>query len=173
MLVIASCQQQLTSEPPPSSPDIESLTYTNSEYGFSLEYPKDWDFEEGFFESIVIFIRPLLEETPDMASINIGSAEFSEFPKPTLEEYVERSQLQIEESTENYNEVDRYNTTIGGQPAIVLTITGTRGNVYAMASQAYFFKENAVYIIIYTTSPESYDEYTDCFELVLSTFDFD
>ena len=42
-----------------------------------------------------------------------------------------------------------------------------------MVTIAFFIKENFVYAISYGATPELYDDYPDCFELVLSTFRFD
>ena len=182
--LVVSCQQPApsptpapapsptpTPAPSPPKPAIESLTYTNSEYGFSLEYPKDWDFEEGLMGTIVLFVGPFVEEEEFMINMNIMSEELLEFPKITLEDYAKIGEMGIRKMVENYKKIAEHSATIGDLPAIVLTYTAGSGVDMLMYSQAFFLEENVAYVISYAAPPEFHDEYVKSFELVISTFE--
>ncbi len=176
--LVVGCQQPApapsptpTPAPPPPKPAIESLTYTNSEYGFSLEYPKDWDFEEGLMGTIILFAGPFVKGGEFMINMNMVSEELPEFPKITLEDYLKLSEMQIKKAMENYEKVGERSATIADLPAIVLTYTGGSGVDMLMYSQAFFLEENVAYVITYAAPPEFHDEYVKSFELVISTFE--
>jgi len=50
---------------------METLTYTDSEHGFSVEYPKDWYVPAVFMATIVTFVGPVEEETGRAINVNI------------------------------------------------------------------------------------------------------
>ncbi|MBA7585707.1 MAG: hypothetical protein GH159_00870 [Dehalococcoidia bacterium] len=170
LLPVAGCQQQS-----PSLPDIESLTYTNSEYGFSVEYPKDWDILEDYMGRVVVFIGPSVLEETYYININISIEQLSE--EMTLEDYGITVESNTQMALPDYNKVDEYSTTIGGQPATVSTLTATvelEGTEYTLKDSCAIFIEDSVgYIITYDVPQEFHDQYADCFELVIGTFEFD
>ena len=180
LLLVTACASPLTPTPTPSptpsptpTPPLETLTYTDSEHGFSVEYPEDWDVKAGFITTIVTFVGPVEEQTGGAININIGAAQSAEFPQVTLEEYVRTYQLGVEENAENYEKVDEYDTVVGDLAAIVWTWKEDLSGTTLMATMAFFMKEDIVYAISYGATLESYNDYLDYFELALSTFNFD
>ena len=95
------------------------------------------------------------------------------FPGVTLEEYVRLFQLGVEENASNYEKVDEYDAVVDGLAAIAWTWKEDFAGTTLMVTMAFSMKENFVYTISYGATPELYDDYLDCFELVLSTFRFD
>ncbi len=170
LLPVAGCQQQS-----PSLPDIESLTYTNSEYGFSLEYPKDWDVMEDFMGMEVFLAGPLVLEGAYCINVSVAVEQLPE--EMTLEDYGITVESNTKMALPDYNKVDEYSTTIGGQPATVSTLTATvelEGTEYTLKDSCAIFIEDSVgYIITYDVPQEFHDQYADCFELVIGTFEFD
>jgi hypothetical protein len=152
---------------------METLTYTNSEYGFSVEYAKDWEVQEGFIATIVTFVGPVEEETAGAINVNIGAAKSAESSEVTLEEYVRLFKLRIEEDAKNYEEVDEYDAVVDDLAAIVWTWKEDLAGATLMVTMAFFVKENVVYAISYGATPELYDDYLGCFELALDSFNFD
>jgi len=108
-----------------------------------------------------------------MVNMNIMSEELPEFPKMTLEDYANLVHIQLKKAMENYKNVDEGSTTISGLPARTLTYTASSDETMLMGSQAYVFKENVAYVITYTATEELYDKYADCFELVMTSFEFE
>lgn len=148
-------------------------TYTNSEYGFSLEYLGDWWFEEdlaagGDWTGIVAFGRDV-EEVESFTFIAIMSVELPQSPKVTLEDYYSHSTSQFRERADGLKLTKEDDITISGLPAKTLAVSA---EPFTM-SMVFFLKENTAYFITYDVPMECYDDYLDCFELVLSTFRFE
>lgn len=156
----------------PTLPEIESETYTNSEHGFSLRYPKDWDVEEGLMWSIVSFVGPIVVvgEKEYMVSINVGSDKLAKSPKITLKDYARLAGLTLKKSFENCKKVDERSATISGLPAIVSTWSEGSGADVFMHKQAYFLKQDVGYVISYGAPPAFHDQYVSCFELAITSF---
>jgi len=172
LLLATACAVSPTPTP---TPEPGTLTYSNSEHGFSVGYPKDWDVQEEFMGTIVMFVGPVEEETGGAINVNIGAAESAEFPEVTLEEYVRLFKLRIAEAAENYEELDEYDAVVDDLAAIVWTWKEDLGGntLTLMVTMAVFVKENVAYKVAYLSTSESHDDYLDRFELVLSTFKFD
>jgi len=175
------CQQQAALAPPPAQtpkPTIGSLIYTNSEHGFSVEYPTDWNLEENLteqekFTGIVIkFLGPLPAEYDNRAVIIIEADKLpSEF---TAEEYAEVVEIRIlKKNLPDYVNLEEQTTVIGGVPSLMRTFTATMQDAPHKDIQAYFTKENVGYAITYDVTIDSHDKYVGCFELVTSTFKFE
>ena len=75
LLLVAACAPPPLTPPPTPSPTppppMETLTYTDSEHGFSVEYPKDWYVPAVFMATIVTFVGPVEEETGRAINVNI------------------------------------------------------------------------------------------------------
>ena len=158
---------------PTPTPILETLTYTNSEWGFSVEYPKDWSIHEGSGVATVVFVGPLIKETGGQISIIIGAQDLTEFPNLTLEECVDFAKLGIEEGAQNYEEVGEYDAVVDGLPAIVWSWREELEGTKLLGTMANFMKDDVLYLINYGATPSCYDNYLDCFELMLSTFKFE
>ena len=174
LLLVAACAPPLTPTPTPTPPpQMETLTYTDSEHGFSVEYPKDWDVQAGFMGTIVIFVGPVEEETGGAININIGATTPAESPEVTLEEYARLFQLGVEEDAKDYEKVDEYDAVVDDLPAIVCTWKEDLAGTTLTVTMAFFMKEDVVYGISYGATSEVYGDYLNCFELVLDSFNFD
>lgn len=159
-------------------PAMEGVIYSNAEHGFSVEYPKakDWTLErrKGV---VVTFGGPFLPESGFDVMIDIVVYVVQLPKEATLEWFVKTHEAAVRSGVANYNRVDQYDATIAGLPAVVQTITGTlKANgedVLTKSAVARFVKDELGYVIIYRAPEEFHDEYVDCFDLVLSTFEFD
>ncbi len=175
---IAGCEQEpeSTLTPPPQRPSIESLTYTNSEYGFSVEHPKDWDVLEDYMGTVVAFMGPLVLEGTFYININVWVEQIIH-KDMTLKDYVKVSVLNAKKNLPNYHKAQEYNTTISGLPATVLVVTWTGeldGEDVALKNKkAMLLKDEVAYTITYVVPAEFHDEYADCFDLAISTFNFE
>jgi hypothetical protein len=172
--LIVSCQQQPASTPIPK-PAIASKTYINSEHGFSVEYPENWDLNEDISEEaklngiVAVFVGPVTAEYDQRVHIIIETDEFSS--GVTSEEYAEAVEFQIlKKNLTDYVKLEEQTATISEIPAIVRTFTATAPDYPRKDIQAYLTKENIGYAITYDVTPDSHDKYKDCFDLAVSTF---
>jgi hypothetical protein len=71
--------------------------------------------------------------------------------------------------------VSEYHTIVAELPAVVRILTATSNGVSIKKAQAALIEDvdTVGYVITYDAPEELYDEYTDCFELVITTFEFD
>ncbi len=112
-----------------------------------------------------------------LVNINLVTEELSEFPKTTLKDYCRMVELHLKKSLADYEKVEEHSITVSGQPAIVWTVTTTYEidgeQIPLKDRQAIFIKDNVAYALTYDVPAEVYDEYADCFDLVISSFKFE
>jgi len=166
---------------PPTTPE-ETDTYTNSEYGFSVDYYKDWDVMEDYLGAVVGFMGPSVLEVggthPYYANINIMTTplpqDMTDIP---LKDRVAATMLNLKRTYADFNKVEEYSTTISGVPAtvVVVTLTGEiLGTEVSVKNKvAIFMKDEVGYSITYNVPAEFYDEYADSFDLAINSFKFD
>ena len=170
---VIGCQQE--AESPPLKPATEYLTYTNAEYGFSIDYPEDWDVMEDYMGTAVAFMGPLVLEDSYYLNISVVVEQLPE--EMTLKDYVKALDLNLKRTTPDYNKVEEYSTTISGLPATVLVATATTAldgeDIALRDTLAMFIKDEVAYTITYNAPEEFHDEYAEYFDLVISSFKFD
>lgn len=154
--------------PPP--PTVEGQTYTNSEYGFSCDFPKDWDIEEGVGVT-VMFAGPVGGEYDYMVNINVIAAELPIRPK--LDEFVRMDNLQTKQVYPDFIVLQEYETTVGGLPAIVQVISIEAMGYPFKDAIAYIIKDKTAYAITLDVTEDLYEQYRDEFALVITTFKFE
>jgi hypothetical protein len=181
--LLAGCRQQSPSTSETVTPDsetgqaVENKTYTSDEFGFSLEYPADWNLKKELTESERNFgIRAVIEgphsaEYDYMATIIIKVQELSQ--DITTEEFAEAVEVQIlKKNLPDYVSLEEKTTTIGGIPAIARKFTATMSDAPCKDIQAYFIRDNCIYTITYDVSTDCHDMYAGCFGTVIDTFTF-
>ncbi len=150
----------------------KSLTYTNSEYSFSVDYPADWDVREDLDGLVVVFAGPSVLEGIYDININVLAERLRK--KMTLKDYVMASDLKAIQTIPNYRKVQAEATTVSGLPAIVFVATlavKCNGKKVSLKNKyAIFIKDKVAYTITYDTPAQFHDEYADCFDLVISSF---
>ena len=150
----------------------KSLTYTNSEYSFSVDYPADWDVREGFTGLAVVFAGPKVLKGIYDVNISVNAERLSQ--EIALKDYVTASDLKAKKTIPNYNKVQEYSATINGLPAVVLVaalLLKWNGKKVALKNKyAIVIKDKVAYTITYDAPAEFHDEYADCFDLVINSF---
>jgi hypothetical protein len=143
------------------------LTYTNEEYGFLIEYPKDWVVNEEYMGFPVLFAGPIKEDF----AINV-IVRIEELPTMmTADEYAKAGR---ESFLEEWKIVKTFNDTINGEPVSghILTIK-TEGGIVAKQMQAIFVHDKRAYMIVFSAASSTYDEADeDYFDPMLRSFKF-
>ncbi len=159
---------------PTPDPTADWQTYTNTEYGYSIKYPREWDLvEPGSNGEGSIALQNYLESqvteeekqnvrlNPDKIAITIGIYEEIITEDGSLLDWLkahghyESTMQGIPESIEE--------TTIGGHQALKLSYPAT-GVFYNFTSGKYVF---------YSYFNPKDSSYASTFDLILSTFRFD
>ena len=99
----------------------KSLPYTNSEYGFSVDYPADWDVREGVVGLVVAFDGPTVLEGIYDVNINVNAERLGQ--EMTLEDYVKASDMRARKTIPSYKKVKEYTAEMSGLAATVLEAT--------------------------------------------------
>jgi hypothetical protein len=87
-LILPACQKPAATETPPSPPQpgvltFEAAEYSNSDYGFSVKYPKDWVAQEST-EPTTLLLVAAAKRVPAMSVSVQDSATFDEALTATL-----------------------------------------------------------------------------------------
>lgn len=179
ILVVLCCMCTEKGTEAPTTPlaySNEAKIYTNLEYKFSFEYPKDWNIVEDQKGLVFVIYGPMVLEGIFTINMSLQTAELEE--ETTFANFVNISELEIRtRHPGGYKKVDEYDTTIGGQPARVITadfIIEHKGTKYNLKdTYALFIKDNIGYLMFYDVPAEFHDDYIDCFELVINSFKFE
>ena len=175
--LVIGCQKQPAPFLIPSVlPPIEALTYTNSEYGFSLDYPTDWDVEEGWKETVVSFTGPIVLKGADYQYAVSTLVAAEQLPEDiTLKDYFLLT-LNAQE-TAGFSRFTFSHGTISGLAAEIAVMSATlkigKEKIPLKDILAILIKDNIGYVIAYDVPAEFHDEYLDAFELAVSTFKFE
>ena len=154
--------------PPP--PTVAGQTYTNSEYGFSCDFPEGWTAEEGVGQA-VLFAGSTEGEYGYMVNISIGVEELP--VRWELDEYVRMSEVQAKSAYPDWTVVQQYESTVGGVPSIVQVVTVEAMGYPLKDAFAFFMKGTTAYVIGLDITEDLYEQYRDEFALVITTFKFD
>jgi hypothetical protein len=164
LLVVTACA--------PTS-KLESLTYTSSEYSYSVEYPKGWDVREESGGALVLFTGPQIQEAGGSARGKVVSENLTQSLEMTHEEYVRQNKLTLGEMFSSLELVNEYDAVVSGVAATVVTYTFDWEGITVKVTNVVFLKNNIGYIIGYDSMLEYYDDYVGCLELMMSTFEFE
>jgi hypothetical protein len=158
----------------PSVPQIETLTYTNPEYGFSVDYPAAWEVKEGWRDSVVTFKGPMVLEGAGYELHATTLIAIEQLRRDmTLQDYV--MAIEADQQTSLLKST-YYRSTMGGVPAIVgewtIDVNMENEKIRLKDLVVIFIKDNVGYVIAYDIPLEFHDNYLKAFSMALRTFKF-
>jgi hypothetical protein len=146
--------------------------YQNEELGYSCRYPADWEFQANPGGTLVLFAGPMDSDNVFRININIIIEELVDYADISLDDYTEISEIQFQESLDDYQRLALNDTSISGMTAKLITYSFALDTLEIKGTQAFFIRDNIAYIITYSATPETYSEYYPEFELVFMSFNF-
>ena len=150
----------------PAMADTGMLTYTNEEYGFSIQYPGEWTVEEGWMGSIVYFGDERNEDF--ITNVLIKRVELQ--TKMTVEEFAEGSRKLL---PEDYNVVNTFQRIINGEPVAGHILTRFDEGTELKQMGAFFIRDEWVLVIVFTATSSTYNGVEeDYFNPMLESFKF-
>ncbi len=182
LVVITACQQQAppAKTPPPGTPLIETKdgvkTYINTKYNFSFTVcnSKHFELEENVGAATVALVGPRLNDykTPISITVTIGGLPANS----SFEDYLKSSRKEAEKSLNKFAVTDETTIQVSNIAAkqSSYTYTATVGEMeYVFQDKLIvFMKDNKIYAIKYDVPEDFYNEYSECFNSVVSTFKF-
>lgn len=163
LLVLFGCAKT------PSTPGTDDLSATTTEEAataqtyesktdkFTLQFPATRTFEENVYGSSVMFFTPLAQD--DKLRENIGIVKKTLDKEYTLDEYYTLTKPELQNLIPNFVEVSNETIKIKDMNAQKLIYQGTQGEVKLQWAQVYLIKNKVVYIITYTATEDTFNEF--------------
>jgi len=155
-----------------SQSSSDFLTYTNSEFGYELDYPSTWSKTETGNPGLhVIITSPFESSNDEFTELVITGAE-SLFIDLDLDAYTELSMQSLE--TPNFKLLDSSKTTLSDNPAqmIVFSDKNEFGDDFKGLA-VWSVVDKAGYFVMFGAEPSKYSEYLPIFEKMLDSYKID
>jgi hypothetical protein len=181
LVVLTGCQQQTPStKTPPATPQIETKdgvkTYINTKYNFTFNVcnNREFEVEENYGGTTVALLGPRLNDFKRRICVTVTVIGLS--ANSSLEEYLKSSLKEAEKSLTKFAVTDETTIQVSDITAkqSSFTYTATIGDQeYIFQDKLIvFMKDNKIYAIKYDVPEEFYNEYSECFNSLVSTFKF-
>jgi hypothetical protein len=148
----------------------ESLsTYTNRNYGFSIQYPSSWEMREKFMNTEVIFLSDA-ENANDKFQENVNIAVMRVPANTKFEAAKDDTIQQLGRMITNFHLEAERPVTLAGREAYALVYTGTMGQFQFKWQQIFMVANGCAYAITYTAEEKSYNKFFGYFNKMASSF---
>lgn len=176
--LLTGCKQETPSPNPPSTISTQGDTkiYSNYKYKFSFSICNNKEIEvaENYKGTIVALRGPMLADLKQEIAVFVIVNKLAKGTK--FEDYLKASRKEAEKILPKFAVLSEKMVQIGGIQAQSTLYTYTAN----LNEQDYtfkntllvFMKDDTVYAIKYETPEEFYDEYADCFNLLVTSFKF-
>ncbi len=136
---------------------IKWQNYDNKQDGFSIQFPGNRTFQENVYGSSIIFFTPVL--TWDNLKENVGIIKKTLDKDYSLDEYYSITKSELIKLIPWFTEISNESLKINDIDAKKLIYTGTQSNSILKWEQIYLIKNKAVYIITYTATDATFDDF--------------
>lgn len=142
--------------------------YTNDKLKFEIKFPHEWIVSNEFPSVAALFVAPQIDSNDNFTeSISIV---FESFKDTTIKFDLNMYEKNIQASIQSYKKVAHEKFEINGQDSDRLIFTGAIDNKFQSFDQIYYVTEKGVFIITYTSVPDTYESYKKLFEQCVETF---
>jgi hypothetical protein len=156
----------------PSKPmATDTKAYTNSEFNFSFDYPKDWRLEEKTSTGPYVQIFSAQENSSDTFLENLNVIVY-ENPYSNLDEFVSVTSENTKLLYPDYNLVSTTNVSIGGRDARKMVSSATVNGVKIKQFQIYLNYGDLGYSFIYSGVGEGFAKFEGKVLDVISSVSF-
>ena len=145
-------------------------TYDNPNFGITIQYPSDWDFEErdtGFSKGVIFLVPTSPQKYMDKLSIGILDAEPNQSVNDLANEVIEFNKKQMT----GYQVIESTPLNLNGNNAHKIVYTDNTqlfGDAKGMLIE--IIKADKLYEILYTTKPQRYDELLPIIQEMINSF---
>jgi hypothetical protein len=150
-----------------SGQEEQWLTYENSDFGISLQYPASWNITKFNTSMLAPAHRIIAIET---ANTHFGISSEELFANTTVKEYAREKYNQLMES-DFFQRINDESIVIDGVPAWQVEYQMSFPDLVANVINIWFLKDNMVFEIAYTTDdPKAHSENLPIFQKMINTF---
>ena len=152
---------------------IPLIDLKNNVYGFSVEYPKNWEIKESInvegITAIVAFMGPAKNNFQPNINVKTENA-----PSYTLNQYIQASKQTLSQffAMNDYILIDEGGLTINGQNSYFLEYAYNLQGYPLKIKQVVLMKGDNAYIITYTALQNTFEDNVRDFDNSISTFKF-
>jgi eukaryotic-like serine/threonine-protein kinase len=158
-----------TSSPSDNVSYEEFASYSDSKYGFTLQYPKDWEKQVGAMGSAVVILSPR-EGDSDKFRENVNVLVQTLPDKMTLDQYSKLSLDQAPKLITGFDLLDQGPTQLAGRPARRVHYRGEQGSFRLEWEQVWTVLGGQAFILTYTAERDRYEMYLRTAEATFASF---
>jgi len=147
----------------------EWQTYESKTEGFMIQYPGTWTFQEKAYGSAVMFFTPFLEW--DQLKENVGIMKNILDKTYTLDEYYAMTKPELINLIPDFTEVSNENIIVNDIDAKKIIYKGVQSDTKLQREQVYLIKDTTVYIITYTASEATFNEFAQKVDEMIATLE--
>jgi hypothetical protein len=147
----------------------ERQTYKNKTDGFSLQYPGNRTFQENVYESSVMFFTPHTQG--DTINENVGIMKKALDKNYTLAEYYQLTKPEIIKLIPGFTEISNETIKINDLDAQKLIYKWTQGTTKLQWEQIYLIKNKTVYIVTYTATEATFNQFNQKIDEMAATLE--
>lgn len=148
---------------------VERQTYESKTDGFSIQFPGTRTFQENVFGSSAMFFSPLIEW--DTLKENIGVMKKALDKEYTLDEYYTFTKPELIKLIPGFTEISNETIKVNNIDAQKLIYKWTQWATKLQWEQVYLIKNKAVYIITYTATEATFDEFIQKLDEMIATLE--
>jgi len=157
--------------------DNPSLTYKNDAYGFIVQYPLDWQKQQGQpGDNIIVTFTSPLEDSQDKftETFNVGIEDLT-FPNYPLDKYSESAMGQLKSVFPEFRlEHLDANASLSGYPAYKIdytyVINTQEGPIKIKNLQVWTINGNNAYILTFGMESSKYFDYSPLIDDIINSF---
>lgn len=146
----------------------ERQTYTNKQYGFSIQFPGIRTFQENVFNAAVMFFTPQTEGDKIQENIGITASELQ--GQYTLDEFYAKNQETLKQQ-ESYKELENTTIKVNDVDAKKSIFTTAVNSNNLKFEEVMIIKGKMVYVITYTALESTFDQFAQKFDEMVATFE--
>jgi PsbP-like protein len=178
VLALVSCGGDNPSAPPAgggaSRPSGESTasyqTYTDSEFGFSIKYPQDWEKLERQFGTTVLFRSPKEDKSdPFQENVNVA-VETLPSDSITLDQYYDAALPQVEKVITDFDLSSSDSFNRSGRSWRRIVYTGRQGQFDLRFQQDFTVMGARAYVLTFVAERDRFSEFLPTAEAIAGSF---
>jgi hypothetical protein len=147
---------------------VQLEKYTNSEKGYSIEYPSDWKKNDVPQLDLVLFAPTQKNDDKPHASMNIVSEKVG--PGINLEQFYSESANNLTSALKDVQVEKTGSIQLNGTTSKWMLYTHVMQGVKFRVLQYFIVAEETIFLMTFSASDEDFNQYRQDFENIASTF---
>lgn len=162
IVILISCILIYTLYISKSDDKLVNTPYTNTEYGWSINYPVGWDISEGSIGD-----ADFIDKSLDDILLNIR---VEPLQPTTLDEEIDLKKITLENASNGYYEISQRNRVINNMDSYEFIYRYEEQSGWIKTKLILIEKDSRVFEIKYNAGINSYDKYESLAEKCINTF---